>query len=97
MADLPTSGTGFGLNDLKGFVTGGLGILEAREQRKATEAQSAAEQQVANLNLQNAAKQAETATALASASGMTAKTKMILYIVGGLVVVVLAIVLFRRK
>lgn len=97
MAEPTTSGTGFGLNDLKGFVTGGLGILEAREQRKATEAQAAAEQQVANLNLQNAAKQAETATALSAASGMSAKTKMVLYIVGGVVVLVLAIVLFRRK
>lgn len=92
-----TSGTGFGLNDLKSFVTGGLGILEAREVRKATEAQAAAEQQVANLNLQNASKQAETATALASASGMTAKTKMILYIVGGVVALAIVFFVIRRK
>lgn len=85
------------MNDLKGFVTGGLGILEAREQRKATEAQATAAQQVANLNLQNSAKQAETASALSTASGMSSKTKMVLYIVGGVVVLVLAIVLFRRK
>lgn len=69
----------------------------AREERKATEAQAQAAVQTANANLQTSANQAQATSALAQANAMTAKTKMIIGIAAGVVVLVVAWLIFRKK
>ena len=80
------------------FVTGSLKeAYLTRENRKATEAQSAADVQVANLNNQAAANQAQASSALAQATAMSSKTKMIIGIVAGVVVLTVIWLIVRKK
>ena len=88
---------GFDLSSLGGFA-GLVGqVYQARENRKATEAQTQAAVQTANVNLQTSANQAQATSALAQANAMTAKTKMIIGIVAGVVVLAIAWLVFRKK
>jgi hypothetical protein len=99
LSNMPAENTdgGFDLSSLGNFA-GLVGqVYQARENRKATEAQSLAATTTANANLQTSANQAQAQSALAQASAMSSKTKLYLGIAGGVVLLVIVWLVVKKK